>query len=124
MNFTSFLKSQKFKETIWHIVSRNHKNEESLEITWILFNDDIHFRYDTEEELYHINAEFPKETNSSDNLMLAIESGLYEALKSILQELKAEHPDTGYWVRIDHPDLGNNTFSSSCTQILCEDSFR
>ena len=52
--------------------------------------------------------------------MLAIESGLYEALKSILQELKDEHPDTGYWVRIDHPDLGNNIFSHGCAQIVCE----
>ena len=52
--------------------------------------------------------------------MLAIESGLYEALKSILQELKDEHPDTGYWVRIDHPDLGNNIFSLGCAQILSQ----
>ena len=49
---------------------------------------------------------------------MAIESGLYEALKAILQELKDEHPDTGYWVRIDHPDLGNNISNSICIKNI------
>ena len=67
----------------------------------------IFFRHETEEELFHINTNFPN-TSSKGNLLLSIESGLHQVLKNILEEMKKAHPDTGFWMRILHPDLGKN----------------